>query len=1034
MAPQLICGPPNSGRTGLVLGRFVEALDRDPVLVVPTVDDVDRFERELCERGSAAGLGGTVTTITGLFGLVADACEGRRGKALSRIQRVWLARWTTRRASLRVLARSARREGFAPALEELLTDLQAAGLDAEAFAAIVAEAEVGAYEREIAALFAGYEELRESVGIPDEHELRRETTARLRAEPASWRDRPTILYGFDDLTREQIELVAALDVATEVTVALTYEDRPALAARAELLGILREELGGVVVAEPGPERSHTASTTLFELERSLFEPDSGSIASDGALTLVEASGERAEAELIGRRVAALISAGSDPEEIAVAVRNPDRQAPQLSRVLAGLGIPVAAEASIPLASTAVGNAILRLLALISGEGEPRDLVAFLRGPGRADPEAVDWLERRLLRERVTDLEAALAVWTEDGEREVWALERLREAEAEPDGALAEQLALIAADLAERPHLRSGVRPAGHDSVELRAAGELTRALGEIGELNGPGRLGGGRASIEEIGSLVGSVRVPLWRGATEGRVRILSPYRLRARRVSHLFVAGLLDGSFPAASAGQPLLSEDRRRQLGIGARRDPAAEERYLFYSCVSRPERSLGLSWSVGEAGAGAAPSPFVEEVLGLLAVAPGSGEGAGGEAAELSGTAGGVPGDPILIRPRPDELVATPATATSERDLCRALAATPTARRGELLAELELPAGIRETVESALSGALEGLAASASPGPLRNPDVLAHLSSVRLFGASTLEEYDLCSYRWFVNHELAPQPIEPDPEPLETGGIIHAALEALYREPPADRRPSEETIAAWSQAARKHLRREARSRRWDLEASRERIALARLDAVIERFLRRDAETGGPLQPNPQSLEVSFGPGEDDDHPAAELGGFDLHGRIDRIDVSTDGKALIRDYKLSTKVVAGARLIGDGKLQLPLYIRAVESMGLEPVGGLYHPLAATKDDRPRGLLAKEEKGATIPAGVSAHVGTDFKDTGELEEIVSAGVERANEIVSATRAGLIARKPRGGKCPEWCRLAPICRIERTVIDEEAAEEDEDAR
>src|SRR5262249_11567071 len=51
MPLKLIHGPPNSGRADRVQALFREALDRDPVLVLPTLDDVFRFERSLCEGG-----------------------------------------------------------------------------------------------------------------------------------------------------------------------------------------------------------------------------------------------------------------------------------------------------------------------------------------------------------------------------------------------------------------------------------------------------------------------------------------------------------------------------------------------------------------------------------------------------------------------------------------------------------------------------------------------------------------------------------------------------------------------------------------------------------------------------------------------------------------------------------------------------------------------------------------------------------------------------------------------------------------------
>ena len=40
MPLNLIQGPPNSGRAGAVRRRFAAVAERDPILVVPTLDDV----------------------------------------------------------------------------------------------------------------------------------------------------------------------------------------------------------------------------------------------------------------------------------------------------------------------------------------------------------------------------------------------------------------------------------------------------------------------------------------------------------------------------------------------------------------------------------------------------------------------------------------------------------------------------------------------------------------------------------------------------------------------------------------------------------------------------------------------------------------------------------------------------------------------------------------------------------------------------------------------------------------------------------
>lgn len=1015
--PAVIAGPPNSGRTGAVLERFEAVIERDPIMVVPTRDDIDRIERELCSR-AGGGLGGTVTSFPGLFAEVGRACGSGTATPLTQIQRIWLARTAARRTPLRLLSRSAVRSGFAPTLAELLSDLQAAGLDAASLRARIAELEgPHPYEGEVADLFAAYEVLRDDLGASDVHLDAAAATTALRSHPERWRERPVLIYGFDDLLREQVELVAALAEAAEVTVAITYEDRPALAARAELLGVLTEELGGELVARLEADPANTPSSTLHHLERNLFQASPQTIEPEGGLALLQAAGERGQAEMIGRHVGAAIASGVDPDEIAVVVRSPDREAPKIARMLASLGVPAAAEAAIEVGQTATGTALRRLLGIAAGEGTAADVVAFMRGPARAHPATVDWLERRVLRGRMRTATEALELLA-DADRAPWALAALAEAGSGP-AALAEAVARIAADLAERPHLRDGLVPSGDTSLELRAAAEISRAAGEAAAL------GDAAPGPEEIAELLGHVRVPLWQGPTEGRVRILSPYRLRASRVRELYVAGLIDGNFPSATSPEPLLGDERRRALGIPARRDATDEERYLFYSCISRPERHLSLCFPATDSnGAANARSPFVDEVRALLDPPPHPDPASDPLEQELSEI-----GDLTEVAPPPER-------ASSPRDLSRALALLPAALTVERARALELPGGTIDAALAEVAGARAQIEAARRPGPLRADTVLDSLGATALFGASTLEAYDLCSYRWFVDHELRPQRIDPDPEAMENGSVVHEVLERLYREPPGGgapgrRRPTPETAPDWSRRARELLDEVCEEKEWELEAPRSQITLTRLGAILDRYLRRDAETGGPMEPSPELLEAAFGPGAHDDFPPAEIGSFQLHGKIDRIDVSADGKALIRDYKLSKKVVAGKKLIEEGKLQLPLYMLAAAGMGLEPIGGVYHPLAATKEDRPRGLLAADHKDALIPGATEAHVRTDFVADEELEELIDAGRARAEEIVAGIRGGRIDRNPRGGECPTWCAMAPICRMERSVVTDPDEEEPE---
>ena len=73
-----------------------------------------------------------------------------------------------------------------------------------------------------------------------------------------------------------------------------------------------------------PERpdhyAGVARPALHHLERGLFEAAGEQRAPNGAVRLLEAGGERAEAEIVGAEVLELMRDGVAPEEIAVLVR------------------------------------------------------------------------------------------------------------------------------------------------------------------------------------------------------------------------------------------------------------------------------------------------------------------------------------------------------------------------------------------------------------------------------------------------------------------------------------------------------------------------------------------------------------------------------------------------------------------------------------------------------------------------------------------------------------------------------------------
>lgn len=1000
MSLRLIHGPPNSGRAGRIRRGLIAVLDRDPVLVVPTLDDVYAFEQELCANGAV--LGADVMTFGGLFTVVATAGGAPPGAVLTPAQRLGAvaAAVTERRSELGPLRGSALQSGFSLALERLLDELQGAGLEPADVEAAAGTLEGSAYLGDISALFAGYARVRDRLGTVDTHGIARDAIGLLGAGKEFWR-RPVFLYGLDDLTRNQLDLIRELALTVEVTVALPYEaGHTALEARnAPLLKSL-EEIGIDSVEETAADPGNTDSPLLFHLERGFGATEPERRPLDESLVFLRSAGERGEAEAIAVEVARLLAGGCEPEQIAIVVRDPSRRGPLIASILESYGIPTALEAEVPASTTSVGGSLMALLEAVLGTGRATDLLRYLRGPSGASPGRVDWFERKLRRERVQTAATALQLWEEKHEEPQEAVSRLRQSAGRP-AELAAEVGALAAEMGSRVG----------SELEARTAAAIATAMAERAELDGLA------PPPEALARTLAGIRVRVWSGPVEDRVRIADPRRVRAARFDDVFVASLQDGEFPRGAAHtDPFLSERQRESLGLQPRHDSNAEERYLFHVCLALPKRRLFLSYRDSDENGGAeAPSPFLEDVRQMLEPTDGEVRGRG-----LA------------------EVVHRVADAPSETELARAIAAFGANADAEQLLELAgAEDALADRIRERLASARSAEALTRAPGPLSNPAVIAALGEVHAYGGTTLEGFDVCSYRWFVSHELSPQPLDPPPDPLVQGGIVHAALYSLYKERPGgDPLPRPASLAAWITRGQELVGEIATAKGLG-EHPAERAMLARIEGLLARFLAEEArrEMAGF---EPWLLEAEFSESEEVGQPALEIDGWRLHGAIDRVDRAADGRALVLDYKLSSRVSPRVKLEEEAKLQLQLYLIAVaELWGTEIVGGLYHPLRATSERRPRGLVLEEAAAELAGYGLAK---TDRVDREEFDGLLADARRRAGAIVARMRAGQIDRDPGPreglrdhGICPAFCDFAPICRRDRAPA-EPAGDEEEDER
>ena len=382
MGLRLIAGPASAGKVALLLERYLDALQREPVLIVPNRSDVDRVEHDLLSRRSAL-FSGAIGTFDDVFARIAAGGDAR--PIVSDLQRSLIVRRIVGGAALNGLGRSARFAGFVDSLASTLAELESGLLEPEQL------------DGDLARLYAAYRSELDRLELWDRDRLRRHAVERLQSDFAAWADEPVFAYGFEDLTGAEWELLRALSGRTEVTVSMPYEVGRAafdsLRPTMDDLSALAD--GRIELLEP---RFHEfAPPALAHLERWLFAdavPEPPKL--EGALRFFEGAGTRGALELVAREILELVRTGTEPDRIAIVCPSVERLRAPLETALGAAGVPIAVAGRVRLPQTSFGRALVGLLRFAWLGGGRRELYGFLRTPYSGVPRSkADFLEGRL---------------------------------------------------------------------------------------------------------------------------------------------------------------------------------------------------------------------------------------------------------------------------------------------------------------------------------------------------------------------------------------------------------------------------------------------------------------------------------------------------------------------------------------------------------------------------------------------------------------------------------------------------------------
>ena len=287
-------------------------------------------------------------------------------------------------------------------------------------------------------------------------------------------------------------------------------------------------------------------------------------------------------------------------------------------------------------------------------------------------------------------------------------------------------------------------------------------------------------------------------------------------------------------------------------------------------------------------------------------------------------------------------------------------------------------------------------------------------RLTSASQIEAYSTCPLCWFVSYRVKPQSIDAGFGNMEKGNFVHDVLEHLHARLPQEGmervtpenlpRAQELLHEVFAETLVEHAGKRGNEGPLVPLSPVEERQVAEILPQLEGVLAYESEALAPFAP--RYLEFAF------NELQVEYAGWPLGGRIDRVDVDAENRAVVIDYKHRTGVEefkladptvrdeeSGTAPIDDPRWLPPhtqtlIYAQAMrQALDLDTRAALYF---STKGARPalRGAasaeLLEEERGdGRIPGLKKGFPGEGGSmDFDALLDRVEAGIaERLREL-----------------------------------------------
>ena len=821
-----------------------------------------------------------------------------------------------------------------------------------------------------------YNEYLESLKTPDYntyYELFQSAAANAANAPFLGGFKRIIFYGFYDFTAIQFELFKNISESFDISVFFPYENNPAYKFAKNFYEVNLLPRAKKIISLPAPQ------TPLYNLAARLFETVPAAAPQDAPVKITSVSGPAAEIEAAAKEILFYKeNLGIDFKDIALTARSMEVYKNDILNILNQNQIPCNISFDTPLLQSPLATFIYNLLRIAKNNFYKDDVLAVLTSPyfknRRSDWAGIiknigvtagyaQWLDLLPL-SAGKESAREIAKFLEEAKN---LLARLEEADS------FENLSALAAEVIERYTDTSALTKPEQNI--FAAVQDILAQIKTFTQVRPKAQRG---EFLEEFSNMLKEQTFTTAQNA-RGAVAAADIMALRGQDFKAVVVMGLNEGLLPAPAQEDPVLKDIYRKTLAalgflIRARQDRYDEEKLLFYFALSSAAQNISLIYQrSGDDGKPKIPSLYLNRVLALL-----------GQDMENNKN--------FVLSRRPGEKYKQWPAALLNRREAALYAALESPKKAAALAQIfDADEG-----ETKLFEAANALNAAHTLTPY---DGITAPIKQRAISPSDLQILFKCPARYLfekITQKDEERPFERAAlAPLAKGTLYHEILEHFYKHLKQNKL-FDKIFAGGAKEVLKDFLKDflpAKDyKKYGLYPLMWDVLRADMSAFLEHFIEEDLKLMQAAACEPAMFEEKI-----ETEVPLKTTTVNLRGKIDRVDISSDGKTYrIIDYKTKRESAEIKKAIFEkAVLQPPLYFEMAQK----------HPALQGKTPAAAALLGIEAQGK---------INKDLSYE-EYKAMRPKFIEMIEYILGLAADGSFIITPSENSCNN-CRFDTLCR------------------